>query len=83
MSSFSLFEKIQRGGVGSITTAKSLLGKGHLSHDSVLMVNEMCLQKGRQFYCRENIDANEDDELYKGIMVFMIIGLKNTVTIGH
>ena len=38
----------------------------------------MYLQKGKQFHCGENIDTNEGDELYKGIMVFMITGLKNT-----
>ena len=47
------------------------------------MVDEMYLQKRTQSYSWENIGGNEDDEFYKGIMVFMITGLKNTVTIGH
>ena len=33
LPSFSLLEKIQSGGVGSITAVKSLLEKGHLSQD--------------------------------------------------
>ena len=50
LPSFSLFEKIQSGGVGSITAVKSLLKKGHLSQDCVLLVDEMYLQKGTQFH---------------------------------
>ena len=79
LPSFSLLEKIQSGGVGLITAVKSLLEKGHLSQDCVLLVDEMYLQKGTQFHGGEYIGANEKDELYKGIMVFMITGLKKTV----
>ena len=60
----------------SITAVKSLLEKDHLSQDCVLLFDEMYLQKGTQFYCGEYIGANENDELYKGIMVFRITGLK-------
>ena len=42
------------------------------------MVDEMYLQKGTQFHSGEYIGANEDNELYKEIMVFMIANLKNT-----
>ena len=76
LPSFSLLEKIQSGGVGSITAVKSLLEKGHLFQDCVLLVDEMYLQKGTQCHGGEYIGANENDELYKGIMVFMITGLK-------
>ena len=62
--------------MGSIKTVNSLLEKGHLSQDCVLLVDEMYLQKGTQFHGREYIGANKNDELYKGIMVFMITGLK-------
>ena len=48
LPSFSLFEKIQSGGVGSITAVKSFLEKGHLSQDCVLLVDEIYLQKGTQ-----------------------------------
>ena len=62
--------------MGSITAVKSLLEKGHLSQDCVLLVDEMYLQKGTQFHGGEYIGANENDELYKGIMIFMITALK-------
>ena len=44
-----------------------------------LMVDEMYFQKGTQFHSGEYISANEDDKLYKGMMVFMITGFNNTV----
>ena len=62
--------------MGSITAVKSLLEKGHLFQDCVLLVDEMYLQKGTQFPGGEYIGANENDELYKGIMVLMITDLK-------
>ena len=44
----------------------------------------MYLQKGTQFHGWEYIGANENDELYKGIMVFMITGLnKKNSTISY
>ena len=44
------------------------------------MVDEMYLHKGTQFHMGGGgIVANEDDKLYKGIMVCMITGLKNTI----
>ena len=63
LPSFSLLEKIQSGGLGSITAVKSLLEKGHLSQDCVLLVDETYLQKGTQFHGGEYIGANENDEL--------------------
>ena len=39
----------------------------------------MHLQKGTQFHSGEYIGANEDDEVYIGIMVFMIASFKNTL----
>ena len=45
------------------------------------MLDQLYLQKGIHFDCREYIDANEDDELNKEKMVFMITGLKNTLSL--
>ena len=41
----------------------------------------MYLQKGTQFRGGEYIGANENDELHKGIMVFMITGLKTVPSV--
>lgn len=38
-----------------------------------------CTFKTEQFHGREYIGTNENNELYNGIMVYMINGLKKTV----
>ena len=40
-------------------------------------------KKEHNFHSGEYIGANEDDELYKGKVGFMISGVKNTFTNGH
>ena len=49
LPSFSLLEKIERGGIESITPAKSLVEKGHLSQDHVWMVDEIYHKKEHNF----------------------------------
>ena len=47
------------------------------------MVEGINFQKGTQFHSGEYIGSNEDEELYKGIMVFTVTGRKKYSTIGH
>ena len=61
--------------------AKALFQKGNISQDIILMIDEMYLQKGAQYHGGEYIGADENNELYKGIMVFMITGMKRTLPI--
>ena len=53
--------------------------KGEISSDLILMVDEMYLQKGTQFHGGKYIGADEDGNLYKGIVVLMIAGLKKSI----
>ena len=43
------------------------------------MFDEMFLQKCEEFAGGEVVGADEDGELYKGVMCFMIVGLKSNV----
>lgn len=79
LPSFSLLEKLQKGAVDSVKAAKALKEKGDLSDEIILMADEMYLQKGTQFDGGNYVGANEKGELFKGIVVFMINGLKQTV----
>ena len=79
LPSFSLLEKIQKGGVDSVKAAKALKEKSELSDEIILVADEMYLQKGTQFHGGNYVGADEKGELYKGIVVFMINGLKQTV----
>ena len=43
------------------------------------MADEIYLQKASEFSGGEYIGANEDNELYKGICVFMVVGMKSSI----
>ena len=39
----------------------------------------MYLQKSQEYFAREMIDCDDEGELYKGIVCFMIVGLKESI----
>ena len=77
--SISVLSKIQRGGVDALKAIKRLREAGEISSDVVLMVDEMYLQKGTQYQGGEYVGADEDKNLYKGVVVCMIVGLKKSI----
>ena len=64
-----------------INAAKMLKDKGVISKDIILMVNEMYLQKCIQYAGGQYIGTDSNENFYKGIVVFMIQGLKERVPI--
>ena len=52
---------------------------GKISKNLILMVDEMFLQKYAQYQGGEYIGVNKDGKLYKGIVAFMVVGLKQSV----
>ena len=76
MPSISLLNKIQQGGLDSLKALKVLREKGEISTDFILMVDEMYLHKAAQYQARECVSANEEGNLYKGIVAFVVVGLK-------
>ena len=80
MPSISLLNKLQAGGVDAIKSIKYLLEKKEISRDVVLMFDEMYLQKSTQFHGGTYEGADEDGNPYKGIVVFMIVGLKQSIS---
>ena len=53
MHSISLLNKIQKIGVDSLKDLKVLRGKGEISTDLILMVDEMYLQRAAQYQSKE------------------------------
>ena len=43
------------------------------------MVDEMYLQKATHYHSGEYVGADEDGNLYKGIVAFMIVRLKESI----
>ena len=76
--SISLLNKIQQGGVDSLKALKVLREKGGISTDLILMVDEMYLHKAAQYQAGEYVGADEEGNLYKGIVAFMVVGLKQS-----
>ena len=81
LPSFSLLKKLNSKGVHAMKAAEVLLHQDSISSDVILMADEMYLQKGAQFHGGEFVGANSDGELFGGIMVFMIVGLKKSIPI--
>ena len=79
LPSISLLNKLHTGGVDAIKAAKYLKAKGKISRDVILMFDEMYLQKGSQFHGGDFVGEDEEGRFYKGIVCFMIVGLKENV----
>ena len=52
--------------------------KNEISEDCIMMIGEMYLQKGAQYQGEEYVGPDEQGQLYKRTIVFMIILLKNS-----
>ena len=81
LPSVSLLAKLKSSSADAVTAAKLLRKKNAISEDVVLMADEMYLQKKAQYGGGDYVGADEDGNLCKGIMVFMICGLKKTIPI--
>ena len=79
--SLSLLAKLKSGSMDVIKAAKMLKDKGAISKAIILMVDEMHLQKCIQYAGGQYIGADSNENFYKGIVVFMIQGLKESVSI--
>ena len=77
--SLPLLKKITKGQLDAVKCTKSLKLQGVTSEDVVLIFDEMYLHKCEEYCGGEMIDANENNELYKGLLSFMIVGLKENV----
>ena len=79
MPSISLLNRIQLGGVDAMKALKLLFEKGKISKDVIISVDEMYLQKSTQYQCGEYVGADDDGNLYKGIVAFLVVGIKESV----
>ena len=60
-------------------TVRLLLEKEVISSDIILIIDEMYLQKSVQYHGGHFVGQDEDGNLYKGIVVFMIVSLKKSL----
>ena len=76
LPSLSLLKKITEGELDVAKYAKSLKSQEVISEDVVLMFDEMYFQKCEEHCGGEIIGANENSELYIGLLSFMMVALK-------
>ena len=79
MLSLLLFNKIQQGGVDALKALKTVHEKGSFSFDCILMINEVYLQKSAQYQSGKYVGVDEEGNLYKGIVAFMVVGFRLSI----
>ena len=79
MLSLLLFNKIQQGRVDALKALKKVHEKGAFSFDCILMINEVYLQKSAQYQSGKYVGVDEEGNLYKGIVAFMVVGFRLSI----
>lgn len=77
----SLLSRYSTGNVDTLKSVALLKETCEISSDVILMVDEMYLQKSVQYHGGKYHGADEAGNLYKGIVVMMIQGLKKSIPI--
>ena len=73
--------KLRKDSVDALKAVKLLLETGQISNDIIVIIDEMYLQKCIQYTGGEYLGSDEEGKLYKGIVVFTIQGLKQSVPV--
>ena len=77
---FSILRKVTSGKLEPIYCLCQLfIYSGRISSDVILMFDDRYLQKCEEFSGGETISADETGDLYKGLMCFMIVGMKSNI----
>ena len=67
-------------GVDALKALKTLYVKDSFSPNCNLMIDEMYLQKSAQYQSGEYVGVDEEGNSFKGIVAFMVVGLKQSIT---
>ena len=65
--------------MNSIKALEFLREKGKISNDCILMVDEMYIEKATRYHSGKYVGADDEGNLYKGIVAFMIVGIKELI----
>ena len=79
MHSLSLQHKTASGNVGTASVTTALKQQRRISGDFILILDKIYLQESEEYFGRDIFRTNEDRDLYKGMLCFVIIGLKNSI----
>ena len=79
LPSLSLLQKISSGTIDAVKCENALRIEVKISEDVCLIFHEMYLQKCQEYSGGEMIGYDGEGELYKGVVCFMIVGLKESI----
>ena len=79
MPYLSLLNIFQQGGVYALKALKTLFEKCSFSRGCLLVIDKMHLQKSPKYQSDGYVGVDEEGNLYKGIVVFMVVGLKQSI----
>ena len=79
LPSLLLLHKISSSTIDDVKCAQTLGNQGKVSSDVCLMFDEMYLEKCEGYFAEDLMGCNSEGELYKGLVCFMIVGLKNSI----
>ena len=65
--------------MNSVKEQKILRENGKISNDCILMVDEMYLERATHYHSSKCVGADDKGNLCKGIVAFMIVGLKESI----
>ena len=81
LPSMSILRRFKSGSIDAIKAAKVLKENNSISEDIILMADELYLLKSTKYSGGQSVGTDEKRNLYKGVVVFMIHGLKSSVPI--
>ena len=81
LPSISALRKLRKGRINSMKAVKLLLETGQISKDVIMIVDEMYLQNCVQYVGGDYLGSDDKGNLFKGIVVFMIQGLQQSVPV--
>ena len=79
LPSIPLLKKICSRAIDAIKCAQSSRKEGKISETVCKLFDEMYLQKCQEYFVDNPIGYGEDGNLYKGLVCFMNVGLKESV----
>lgn len=79
LPSLSLLQKLNKGGKDSLKAVKLLLENDEIDRDVVLLLDEMHLQSEENYSGGTKVGRDEQGNLYKGILNYMIVGIRKNI----
>ena len=80
LPSVSFLKKLTSGKIDSFASLKALQDNNCISVDVILIFDEIYLQKCEKYSGGESIETDDKGSAYKGMVCFMVVGLKNNVS---